>query len=138
MGTKKKKNRPSAEVRESAHRIWLAGLGALAVAEEEGTKLFKRLVKEGESFEKRGKQRFEEVQDKVEEKVGDVREAAESTWDRIGSSFDERVAATLNRLGVPSRHEIQRLTKRVEELTAKVDGLKSKPKARRRKTTSSK
>ncbi len=128
---KKKKKKATDEVRESAHQIWLAGLGALSVAEDEGTKLFKRLVKEGETFEKRSKKRFEDVQGKVEERVDDVRDKAESTWDRLGSQFDDRVAATLNRLGVPSRHEIQRLTKRVEELTAKVDSLRPKPRARK-------
>ena len=132
MATKKKQNKSTrtAEVRESAQKIWLAGLGALSVAEEEGTKLFKRLVKEGEGFEKRGKKRFQEVQEKVEEKVDDARDKAESTLDKIGSSFDDRVASTLNRLGVPSRHEIQRLTRRVEELTAKVDELKPKARAK--------
>lgn len=121
-----KKNKVPTDVRESAHKIWLAGLGALSVAEDEGSKLFKRLVKEGEVFEKRSKDRIQEVQDTVETKVEDVRDAAESTWDRIGSNFDERVASTLKRLGVPSRLEIQRLTKRVEELTKKVDALKPK------------
>ncbi len=139
MATKKKtdkKNTRTTEVRESAQKIWLAGLGALAVAETEGTKLFKDLVKKGEGFEKRGKAKLEKVQGKVEEKVDDVRDAAESTWGRIGSSFDDKVATAVNRLGVPSRHEIQRLTKRVEELTAKVDSLATKPKPRRK--TSSK
>ncbi len=131
MATKKKK-KTTDEMRESAHQIWLAGLGALSVAEEEGTKLFKRLVKEGQSFEKRGKQRLESMQGKVEDRVDDVRDKAESTLDRLGSSFDENVAATLKRLGVPSRHEIQRLTKRVEELTAKVDALRPKSAPRTR------
>ena len=43
------------DARESAHRIWLAGLGALAKAEEEGSKLFKNLVREGERYETAGK-----------------------------------------------------------------------------------
>ena len=126
----KKKNVPT-DLRESAHKIWLAGLGALSVAEDEGSKLFKRLVKEGEGFEKKSKDRFQKIQDEVETKVEDVRDAAESTWDRLGSNFDERVASTLKRLGVPSRLEIQRLTKRVEELTKKVDALKPKPAPKR-------
>ena len=127
MVTKDKVKKTTEDVRESAHQIWLAGLGALSVAEDEGTKLFKRLVKEGKAFEKKGKRRFENMQGKVEETVDDVRDKAENTWDRIGSSFDDNVATTLKRLGVPSRHEIQRLTKRVEELTAKVDSLRPKP-----------
>jgi len=39
----------------AAHRIWLAGLGALAVAEEEGTKVFSRLVDRGRKIEARDK-----------------------------------------------------------------------------------
>ena len=31
-------------IRSSAHQIWLAGLGALSVAEDESGKLFKTLV----------------------------------------------------------------------------------------------
>jgi hypothetical protein len=35
-------------IRDSAHVIWLAGLGAFAKAQQEGSKLFDSLVKEGE------------------------------------------------------------------------------------------
>ena len=128
MAKKQTKKTVQGEVRESAQKIWLAGLGALSIAEAEGTKLFSRLVKEGEGFEKRGREQMEKVQERVE----DVKDAAESKLDQLGSSFDERLAKGLNRLGVPSRHEIQRLTKRVEELTAKVDQLNKKPRTRTR------
>ncbi|HAS52088.1 MAG TPA: hypothetical protein DCS21_10250, partial [Gammaproteobacteria bacterium] len=37
-----------ANIRESASRIWLAGLGAVAKTQEEGEKLFQSLVEEGE------------------------------------------------------------------------------------------
>ena len=45
----------AANIRESANRIWLAGLGAFAKTQEEGEKLFQSLVKEGETVEKRAK-----------------------------------------------------------------------------------
>ena len=105
------------DLKDSAHRIWLAGLGALAAAEEEGTKLFSRLVERGREVESRGK---------VE--VDNAKTKAESTWndlgDKVGSKVDETLTATLNRLGVPTRDEIRTLTQRVEELTAKVEQLK--------------
>ena len=112
------------EIRDSAHKIWLAGLGALNSAEEEGTRLFNRLVEKGEAFEARGKEQFAKVQRSVE----DVVVGAESSFEKLGDAFDNRVAAAINRLGVPSRDEIVTLTKRVEELTLKVDGLKASPK----------
>ena len=109
------------EIRESAHKIWLAGLGALAAAEEEGTRVFNSLVEKGENYESRGKEELAKVKDKVEGAFG----KAESSWDKLGDAFDDKVAAAVKKLGVPSRDEITTLTKRVEELTLKVDQLKT-------------
>jgi poly(hydroxyalkanoate) granule-associated protein len=113
----------SSEIKESAQKIWLAGLGALTSAEEGGTKLFNKLVEKGEAFEARGKEQMAKVQKSVENAVGQ----AENSWEKLGDAFDDRVAAAINRLGVPSREEIITLTNRVEELTLKVDGLKAAP-----------
>lgn len=112
------------DVKASAHKVWLAGLGAVAVAEEEGSKFFKRLVDKGEAFEQRGKVHFDRMRESVEEGVQDVRSEAESLWERLSGSFDDKVADALHRLGIPQREEIQKLTRRVEELTKKVDQLK--------------
>ncbi|HVT16995.1 MAG TPA: phasin family protein [Thermoanaerobaculia bacterium] len=105
------------DLKESAHKIWLAGLGALAAAEEEGTKLFSRLVDRGRDVESRGKVEVDKAKDKA-------RDRAESAWENVGSKVDEAVTAALHRLGVPTRDEIRTLTQRVEELTAKVELLR--------------
>ncbi len=39
-------------LKNNVHRVWLAGLGALAAAEREGGELFSRLVREGERVER--------------------------------------------------------------------------------------
>ena len=44
------------KVKESANQIWLAGLGAYAKAEEEGSKLFDNLVHDGEKLETKTRQ----------------------------------------------------------------------------------
>jgi poly(hydroxyalkanoate) granule-associated protein len=112
------------DLKESVHRVWLAGLGAVAMAEQEGSKFLKNLVEKGEEYEAKGKERFSDVKEKVEEARGKARERAESTWEKVGDRFDETVAAALRRLGVPSREEIATLTRRVEELTAVVEQLR--------------
>lgn len=117
-GTQEKKVQD--ELKDSVHRIWLAGLGALAAAEEEGSKLFTRLVDRGRDVEGRGKVEV----DKVKENVDKFKARAESTFESWGEKFDERLAATLHRLGVPTRDEIRNLTQRVEDLNAKVEQLK--------------
>ncbi len=120
MSKKKADKNFPRELRESAHKIWLAGLGALAAAEEEGTKVFSSLIERGEAFESRGRKNIEKVKGRVE---GVMEDAAES-FEKLGDSFEDRVSKTLQRLGVPTRDEIGKLTKRVEELTAKVDQLR--------------
>ncbi|TNF78269.1 MAG: poly(hydroxyalkanoate) granule-associated protein [Acidobacteria bacterium] len=119
---KKKTDDVTKELRESAHKIWLAGLGAVATAEEEGSKLFNSLVKKGEKYETKGRKEF----DKVLRRVDDAKGKAGSTWDKVEDSIDKKVGEALKRMGVPTRSEINKLTKRVEELTLKVDQLKPK------------
>ena len=118
--------RISSEVRESAHKIWLAGLGALSVAEEEGGKLFKTLVEKGQDFESKGRDGFDKVRTSVEDAASSAREKIGSAWQSFESGFDEKVSAAIHRIGVPTREEIHTLTKRVEELTKAVDALRDK------------
>lgn len=105
------------ELKESAHRIWLAGLGALAAAGEEGTKMFDRLVDRGREYETRGR---EEARKQYE----GARSNADELWSTWSAKLDEAVTNALHRMGVPSRDEIRNLTQRVEELNAKVEMLK--------------
>ncbi len=117
------------ELKENAHKIWLAGLGALHAAEEEGSKLFKNLVERGETFEQRSRDRYGEVKEKVDHAAEEAKDRAGSAWERIETRLDESVTQALGRLGVPSRDEIATLTQRVEELTAVVEKLKPARKA---------
>jgi poly(hydroxyalkanoate) granule-associated protein len=124
---KLKKKSASAEARpsskslmESAQQIWMAGLGAFSRAQEEGTKLFEALVKEGLSLEQKTRRfatgKVDEARDAVETTVQTVRERAHDTWDRLEKVFEDRVARALSKLGVPGRDEMQALLDRVDEL----------------------
>lgn len=112
------------ELKDSVHRIWLAGLGALAAAEEEGTKIFSRLVERGRDVESKGKVEVDKVKAEAE-KFKTKAESTFETWgDKLGEKFDDKLTAALHRLGVPTRDEIRNLTQRVEDLNAKVEQLK--------------
>lgn len=108
------------EIKDSVHRIWLAGLGALSAAEEEGGKIFSRLVERGRDVESKGKVEVEKVKVDAEK----FKAKAESAFEAWGDKFDEKLTATLRRLGVPTREEIRNLTQKVEELNAKIEQLK--------------
>ena len=118
-GTTQEKNVQD-DIKDSVHRIWLAGLGALAAAEEEGSKLFSRLVDRGRDVEAKGKVEVDKLKTEAEK----VKAKAESTFESWGGKFDETLTSALHRLGVPTRDEIRNLTQRVEELNAKVESLK--------------
>ena len=114
----------AANIRESANRIWLAGLGAFAKTQEEGEKLFQTLVKEGETVEKRAKETAEARFEEAKGKVIEFRGKANQQIDRLEEMFQERVAQVLNRLGVPTQEDIQELTRRVEALNESILALK--------------
>ena len=109
---------------ESAQQIWLAGVGAFGRAQAEGTKLFEGLVKEGLNLEKTARQfaggRADVVRDAVEARVGQARERATDTWDRLEKVFEDRVQRALVKLGVPGRDDLRDLSSRVDALTAEL------------------
>lgn len=115
---------PVAGVRESANRIWLAGLGAFARTQEESGKLFQALVKEGEAVEKRAKEAAEARLESAKDKVVEFRSQANQQFDRLEELFQERVAQVLSRLGIPTQDDVQELSKRVEALNESIMALK--------------
>jgi len=132
----KKKKDTQSELKDSAQKIWLAGLGALAAAEEEGGKLFRSLVERGEKYQSPLGDPVASASKTVRGTVSKARTRAGKTLDELESVFDEQVGAVLHRLGVPTRSEVSKLTRRVEELTRAVRGEKKtgRKKAAPRKT----
>ena len=116
--------RLSKNLGESAQQVWLAGVGAFGRAQSEGTKLFETLVKEGLSLEQVTRKvaggKVEAVRDAVESTVGQARERASDTWDRLEKVFEERVQRALRRLEVPSREDLSALIDRVDSLNAEL------------------
>lgn len=103
-------------IRESANTIWLAGLGAFAKAQEEGGKLFDSLVKEGEQVQKRASKSAGDT-------MTEIKERASGTWDKLEQVFEDRVARALHSLNVPTKKDLESLSKRVAELTAVAERL---------------
>lgn len=123
-GSQAEAERLSKSLSESAQQIWLAGVGAFSRAQAEGTKLFEGLVKEGMGLEQTVRKfaggRAEVVRDAVENRVGQARERATDTWDKLEKVFEDRVQRALVKLGVPSREDLNDLSDRVETLTAEL------------------
>jgi poly(hydroxyalkanoate) granule-associated protein len=123
-GTPAQAERFGKSITESAQQIWLAGMGAFNRAQAEGGKLFDSLVRDGLSLEQTARKlagaRAEVVRDAVEDTVGQARERAADTWDKLEKVFEDRVQQALVKLGVPGRDDINALSARVERLTKAV------------------
>lgn len=94
-------------VRASAAQIWQAGLGAFAKAQDEGSREFSRLVKDGAELQ-RGP-------------GGSARTAG--AGDKLEQVFEDRVARALLTIGVPDHGEVEELRRRVDQLAAQVERL---------------
>ncbi len=135
---KQQAERLSRSISESAQQIWLAGVGAFGRAQAEGTKLFEGLVKEGLNLEQHARKfaggQADVMRDAVESKVGQARERAVDTWDRLEKVFEERVHKALVKLDVPGRADVANLSRRVDGLTAELrrtGGKTGQPSARK-------
>lgn len=105
------------DLRKYTHQIWLAGLGAYARAEEEGSGFFDVLVEAGREVERRAREKTPRVGD-IKERV---RHHTGETIDRMEKAFDDRLGKALSRLGIPNKREVESLRHRVQELTEALD-----------------
>lgn len=126
----------SSTVKESAQQIWLAGLGAFAKAQEEGSKVFDTLVKEGVSIQRKTQssagEKLSEATSKMTSMASDLSSRASGQWDRLETIFEGRVSKALGTLGVPAASDIEALNARIDELQRKLSRLEPKTTAARR------
>jgi poly(hydroxyalkanoate) granule-associated protein len=108
----------SQAVRDSAQKIWLAGLGAFERAKTEGPRMFETLVEQGRNMGAR-------AVGAADEAMKNLRESGYGSgkWDKLEQVFEERVSRSLDRLGVLTKGEVDDLTRQVEELNANVRSL---------------
>ena len=122
-------------VRESAQQIWLAGLGAFAKAQEEGSKVFDSLVKEGVSMQRKTQtaagEKLSEATSRISTMASDLSSRASGQWDKLETIFEGRVSKALDKLGVPKAEDMKMLSARIEELNRHLSTLTPKSAAAR-------
>jgi len=107
-----------------AQHIWLAGLGAMAKAQEQGSKAIEALVNDGLAFQRKSQaeaqQRLHEATERLTHMATDFGQQASGRVDKLEHLFEDRVAKALNRLGMPTLQDIQQLNDRVALLEAQL------------------
>jgi polyhydroxyalkanoate synthesis regulator phasin len=102
--------RPFAEI---THKVLLAGIGAVVLAQEEIEAFVNKLVERGELAEKDGRKMVKDVMEKRK------KEAAKAE-----DQLDMRMEDLLGRMNVPTKNDIDALSAKITALTKKVDELK--------------
>jgi poly(hydroxyalkanoate) granule-associated protein len=130
----------SQAMRESAQKIWLAGLGAYERAKSDGPKMFENLVEQGRNLGVKAREGADQA-------LRAMREGAYSgagRWDKLEQVFEDRVAKSLQRLGVLTSKEVDDLSRQVKDLNDNVRNLmrgkpaKAKAAPRRKKAAGAK
>jgi len=98
---------------DAARKVLLAGIGAVALAQDEIEDFVNRLVERGEIAEKDGRKLVREVMDKRKKE-------AEKAEDEVS----KRVEEVLDRMSVPTKADIEALGDKIAALSKKVDELK--------------
>jgi poly(hydroxyalkanoate) granule-associated protein len=109
-------------LRESAEKIWLAGLGAFERMKSEGPRMFETLVEQGRDMSVRAK-------DAADQALRSVREANFETggarWDKFQQDMHERFSKSLGTLGLSSTKQVESLAQQVAELNEQMRNLMS-------------
>jgi len=96
-----------------ARRVLMAGIGVVALSQDEAEKFVKKLVERGEIAETEGRKLVQEVVDRRKKQTVKVEE-----------QLDKRIEEILGRMNVPTKADIEALGAKIAALTKKVDELK--------------
>ena len=111
------------ELADRGRDVWLAGLGALATVEEEGSKLFTRLVERGKEIESASAKQIDEMSERAADQQKKAIERAEENTLAAQTAFANTVDRALERFGVPTRSEVSTLSEKVDLLSKQIDAL---------------
>jgi poly(hydroxyalkanoate) granule-associated protein len=128
-----------AQLAQGAQQVWLAGMGAIARAQQDGPAAFQDAVNEGLKLlgqsrltaRRMVRDAFGTAQETLQSRVGGAREQAQETWDNLEALFQSRVQRAMHQLGVPTAEEIRALTRRVAELNDSVSAIGTRGGARK-------
>lgn len=101
---------------ENGRKVVLAGVGVVTLAQEELTNLFNNLVERGTTTEQKTRKM---VNTQVESRQKDARKATK----RVESEVEKRFEDLLHRMNIPSKNDIDKLSRKVTTLNKKVNDL---------------
>jgi len=103
---------------EGLRKLLLASVGAVALTRDEVESFVNKLVERGELAQKDAEKLLKEMQARVRESRPQVQ--------KVGERVEQGVEEFLNRLNIPSKHDIDELSAKIAQLSARVDELRKR------------
>jgi len=113
----------SANVYLMARKALMASLGAMAMTLEETNEFIDKLVERGEMAEADVQKLIADLRAHSNEREKVAGEARKNMVNKAGMALEESVEVILNRLNVPTKTEIEELSKKIGALNQKVSAL---------------
>src|SRR5262245_45151994 len=101
---------------EGLRKLVLASLGAVAMTRDEVEAFLDKLVERGQLAQKDGEKIVKELRSRVNENRPQVQ--------KVGERVEQGIEEFLNRLNVPSKRDIDDLSTKIAQLSARVDELR--------------
>jgi poly(hydroxyalkanoate) granule-associated protein len=122
MATKKTRSKQTTTAPvEKTRALWLAGLGAVSIAQKQGGDLFAGLIVEGKDFQARSQKVAGKIsadtQAQIKRAVATLRTRVRSNAKKVSAAFQRGAALALAQFGIPSKADIAELTQRVTALS---------------------
>lgn len=102
---------------DTLRRLLLASIGAVAMTYDEAVHFVSKLVERGELAQKDGEKLLREIQSRM---TGSTSEQTE----KVEKSVEGGIEAVLNRLNIPSKRDIDELSAKIAQLSARVEELR--------------
>lgn len=126
----------------TARSVWLAGLGAVSMARQQGQRIVTALVAEGEQISERGENLRSELSRNVKRQVSQTQRQVKGVvkpWvqqagrvaDDVSASLGERLGNALGRLGVPTKVDLGDLSRRLDGVRSALKSTRSTSSGRR-------
>jgi len=101
---------------EMARKVLLAGIGVVALTQEEAEKIVNKLIERGEIAEKDGRKLIKDLMEKRKRKAAEVQTEAED-------ELEARMEEVLAKMNIASKSDIESLNRKLTTLSKKLDDL---------------
>ncbi len=119
---------PLTSTADKSRKVWLAGLGAFSIVQQQGIELFELMVTEGKSYQQRSEKIVRKLSNDalsvVESRMQPVRIRLKAIRSDAQAKLELGVGRVMSYAGIPSKADVDALISRVDKLSRQLRAAK--------------